>query len=135
VSVFIDTSALYALLSTDDPNHEPAHQTLRAVVDREVLITHNYIAVEAVSLVYARYGRAQVGPLRRLLDLAEVVWVEDHEHHAALDQLMVGRTKRGPSFVDLVSFDVMRRLDVPTAFAYDGDFVAQGFSMASPSES
>lgn len=134
MSVLVDTSALYALLSTDDPNHEPARQTLRAVVDREVLLTHNYVAVEAVSLVYARYGRTQVGPLRRLLDLVEVVWVEDDVHNAALDQLMGGRTKRGPSFVDLVSFDVMRRLDIDTAFAYDGDFAAQGFALASPSE-
>jgi predicted nucleic acid-binding protein len=135
MSVFIDTSALYALLSADDPNHESAHQTLRGVVDREVLLTHNYVAVEAVSRVYARYGRAQVAPLRSLLDLAEIVWVETAEHSAALDQLMIGRTKRGPSFVDLVSFDVMRRFDVETAFAYDGDFAAQGFSLASPLES
>lgn len=135
MSVLVDTSALYALLSIDDPNHESAQQTLRAVVDREVLLTHNYVAVEAVSLVYARYGRVQVGPLRRLLDLAETVWVEDDVHDAALDQLMGGRSKGGPSFVDLVSFQVMRRLDIDRAFAYDGDFVAQGFSLASPSES
>jgi predicted nucleic acid-binding protein len=33
------------------------------------------------------------------------------------------------TLVDLVSFEVMRRLQIETAFAFDRDFARQGFAL------
>jgi predicted nucleic acid-binding protein len=53
--------------------------------------------------------------------------VDEHIHARALSALLAaGRI----SFVDWVSFEVMRRLGVETAFSFDRDFAAQGFELA-----
>ncbi len=46
----------------------------------------------------------------------------DRDHERARDIL--------ESLVDAVSFEVMRRYDIDTAFAFDNDYVAEGFRLA-----
>ena len=45
MTVFVDTSALYALLSADDPMHRVAAGTFSTLATTE-LVTHNYVIVE-----------------------------------------------------------------------------------------
>jgi predicted nucleic acid-binding protein len=62
----------------------------------------------------------------RLLPAIDVVWVDEQTHARALSALLAaGRI----SFVDWVSFEVMRLLGIDTAFAFDRDFVRQGFAL------
>lgn len=47
MTVFVDTSALYALMDADDPNHDPASTYWRgALIGDESPVTHNYLVLE-----------------------------------------------------------------------------------------
>ncbi len=106
--------------------HEGAAAAMRALRG-ESLVTHNYILVEAAAITHRRLGG---GAARDLLeDLAPaltVLWVDEQTHQAAVSAFLAA-VRRRPSLVDWVSFEVMRRSEIETAFAFDRDFVAQGF--------
>lgn len=129
MTVLVDTSAFYALLSSRDPNHASARQTFEALLEREVLVTTNYVLVESISLVHGRHGRGPLRDLRALVEVCEPLWVDVETHDAAVERL-TRRGREGPSFVDLVSFEMMRDREIGVAFAYDGDFVREGFVLA-----
>jgi predicted nucleic acid-binding protein len=126
VKVFVDTSALLAILDEDDAHHAEAAATFRSLVARAELVTHNYIHVEAGALVGRRLGAAALDALTgRLLPAMTTMWIDEELHHAALAER--GGRAGGPSLVDEVSFVVLRRSGINEAFAFDGDFEAQGF--------
>ena len=56
MKVFVDTSALLAVLDAKDPNHDAATTMLEAVLQDHEPFTHNYIQVEAEQLVRRRLG-------------------------------------------------------------------------------
>jgi predicted nucleic acid-binding protein len=126
VKVFVDTSALLAILDEDDRFHREAAETFRALMAGTELVTHNYVEVEALSLARRRLGPGAVARLTdRLLPAMTTIWVDEPLHRAAL------AAHRGAgasvSLVDNVSFEVMRREGIDQAFAFDADFEAQGF--------
>ncbi len=50
--IFLDTSAIYAWTDRGDPRHAEARGRLEALLKRrETLLTHNYVLVEAMSLI------------------------------------------------------------------------------------
>ena len=55
MTIFVDTSALYALASADDPIHDTAADLFRGLADAE-LVTHNYVIVESSALIHRRLG-------------------------------------------------------------------------------
>jgi len=128
VTVLVDTSAFVGLLNTDDRRQD---QAVRALADLRAagtpLLTHEYVVVETISLVQRRLG---MGALRRFVDdllpLVEIEWVDPALHAEAREAMLAGG-QRGVSLVDWTSFLVMRRRGIETAFAFDDDFVAQGF--------
>lgn len=127
MAVFVDTSALYAFLDRDDARNASAVGYLGSLADTEPLLTHNYVVLETVALVQRRLG---VGALRALVEDVvpglEVRWVDEDVHRAAVSAMLAG-IRRRVSLVDWVSFEMMRRARVRTAFAFDRDFAAQGF--------
>jgi predicted nucleic acid-binding protein len=126
MTVFVDTSALLAVLNAKDPHHDEAKATLRAVLRGSGAFTHNYIHVEAEQLARRRLGAAAaVRLIEELLPALRTVWVDGATHDEAF-RAVVGRG-RSISVVDLVSFGVMRRMSVDTALAYDKDFDREGF--------
>lgn len=91
-------------------------------------MTHNYVVVEATTLVRNRLGVGAVRVLHdELLAPVQMTWVDEHVHAAGLAALLA-TPRSGPSFVDWVSFEVMRRLGIDTAFAFDRDFRRHGFA-------
>jgi predicted nucleic acid-binding protein len=85
------------------------------------------VHVETVALVQRRLGLEAVQSLARdLLPLMRTVWVDESIHQAALAALLA-EGRRPISLVDHVSFELMRRLGVATAFAFDEDFDSHGF--------
>jgi len=129
VTVLVDTSAFFALLDVDDDDRAPAAAALQQLrADDEPLLTHEYVVVETISLVQRRLG---MGALRRFVDdllpLVDVEWVDAALHAEAREAMLAGG-QRGISLVDWTSFLVMRRRGIATAFAFDDDFAAQGFS-------
>ena len=126
MTTFVDTSAFYAALDRDDANHAVSRSYLgehRGAAH----VTHNYVVVETTALLQNRLGMEAVRRFHGdLLPVVEVHWVSATAHDAALTALLPGG-ERTVSFVDHVSFQVMRGLGVRDAFAFDSDFVRAGF--------
>jgi predicted nucleic acid-binding protein len=127
--IFVDTSALLALLDRDDRFHATAVATLRGLATDDGLMSHEYVLVETTSLVQRRLGIAAV---RRFVDeflpLVEVAWI-DVALHAEAREALLAADRRTVSLVDWTSFLVMRRNGVRRAFTFDADFAAQGFEV------
>lgn len=129
MTTFVDTSAWYALIDSADPRHEAAADHWRTLLATEPLLTHNYVLVETTALVQRRLGIAAVDTLVNELSApASVVWVDADLHERAVTALLAAR-RRGVSLVDWTSFELMRRRAITSAFAFDEDFQAQGFTV------
>lgn len=128
MSVFVDTSALYALLDEGDGHHAEASDALRRLVGAE-LITHAFVVVETSALVGRRLPW---GATERLIDgLLPVIDVR-HVDADLFDRAMAtyrASASAGVSLVDHVTFALMRSLGIGRAFAYDEDFAREGFDL------
>jgi len=128
VIVFVDTSALIALLDEDDLRHREAVATFRWLAKNVTLVTHNYVEVEAVAVAERRFGAAAGHRLTDLIfPIIRTIWIDEQMHANALS---ARRTARGASLVDQISFAVMRSNAINTVFAYDADFESEGFELA-----
>jgi predicted nucleic acid-binding protein len=126
--VFADTSALLAVLDADEDNHERVTTSWQSLLSKNnVLLTHNYVLVETLALIQGRIGMTAVSAfVEDLLPVISLQWVDDKTHRASLSALLTA-SRRQISFVDCVSFQVMRDLGVKTAFTLDNHFKQQGF--------
>jgi predicted nucleic acid-binding protein len=88
----------------------------------EILVTHNYVVVEAAALVQRRLGTDAV---RVLLDAwlpaLSVVFVDETLHRRG-EAAYLGSLGRRVSLVDAVSFELVRDARLDRAFAFDDDF-------------
>lgn len=128
MSVFVDTSAVLALLNADDAKHSQVAAAWRALVGAEEgFVTSSYVLIESFALTQARLGLAAARALvSDFVPALEVVWVDETLHRAALSAwLIAGR--RDLSLVDCVSFEIMRRRSMPRALTLDRHFRQQGF--------
>jgi predicted nucleic acid-binding protein len=129
VTLFADTSGFYALLDVDENRHAAAREAWEHLLDRERLVTHSYVLAETSALIQRRAG-AQ--PLLRFHELVypvlDVIWVDEGLHLAAVERA-VRDGRRTVSLVDHASFEVMHRLGLRRAFAFDRDFLERGFEL------
>jgi len=126
--VFVDTSALYALLDEDDLHHTQAVEIL-ARLQGSQLVTHAYAQVEALSLVSKRFGwRGAERLLNTWFSVVEVEMVDSAVHQVALATFREAASTRF-SIVDRTSFAFMQANRLDTAFAFDPDFESAGFSL------
>ena len=129
MKVFVDTSALIALLDEDDHRHDDASAVFRSLADTVELVTHNYVHVEALAVATRRLGRGAGERLTdAILPIMSVEWVDQTLHREALAAHRIGTATA--SLVDQVSFALMRRLGIEIAFAFDPDFELAGFRQA-----
>lgn len=130
MSLFIDTSALYALLDGDDSRHADMVAAWRTVTDNgRILFTSNYVLVETFALVQRRLGLEAVHGLADVfVPLLQPVWVDEELHAAAVASLFTAAERR-LSLVDCASFELMRRLGLTDVLALDADFARQGFNL------
>ena len=129
-AVFVDTSALYALLDSDDQKHRAAKRAFDELASIEQhLMSSSYVFVETYALLHRGIGPEAVESMRDdIAPLVDVVWVDRTIHEAGLDILLQSK-KRKLSLVDCVSFEVMRRQSITMAFAYDKHFSEHGFDL------
>jgi predicted nucleic acid-binding protein len=128
VSVFIDTSALFALLDADDDHNARAVATFPSL-DRTELVTTSYVVVECTALVERRLGRDLARALLRdVLATTRIVWVDEPLHRAAASAYLAAR-RMDVSLVDYASFEVMRREKIARAFVFDRHFADAGFDV------
>ncbi len=127
--IFLDTSAIYAWADTADPNHRTAVRRLQAILESgEDLLTHNYVLVESIALLQARLGLAAASKLAKDSTTFVIEWVDGDLHASGIRELERSK-KRHVSLVDHISFLVMRRRHVATAFAFDPDFTSAEFQL------
>ena len=129
MSVFVDTSALYAVLDRDDRFHERAAATWRELVgpDGETLVTTAYVLVETVGLIRRRLGLAATRAfLESVQPVLEPIWPSGALHRKAQGRLL-REEGSGLSLVDCVSFEAMAVYDIHRAFAFDPQFAEAGF--------
>ena len=128
--VFVDTSALYALLVENDGNHRAARTAAPALRDSGAgLVTSSFVVLETVALLQARVGVAAVRIFYRdVLPILDVVWVGEELLHRAMAALLAS-SHRGVSLTDWSSFVLMREHGIAHAFAFDEDFTRQGFEL------
>lgn len=130
MTVFIDTSALLALIDADEARHVDARLIWKRLVGSDVpIVTTNYVLVETYALTQRRLGSAAVRALTDdLLPVVDVEWIGRELHEKAVSAL-IAASRRELSLVDAVSFEAMRQRGLDRAFAFDRHFEEAGFSL------
>lgn len=127
---FVDTSAFFALLDRDDANHKNARTAWAQILNPEhILVTSNYVLVETFALLQSRIGLNAVrGFQEDILPLINIEFVASGTHRAGVASLL-SAARRNLSFVDCVSFEVMRTQGIRSSFTFDPHFKEQGFTV------
>jgi len=129
MTVFIDTSAFYAVFDRDDSNHSEAKNVwTRLIHEAATFLTSNYVLVETAALLQHRLGMAAVRVFQEeVVPLLEIDWISEERHRSAMEALLAAGRKK-LSLVDCVSFQTMRENGVRSAFCFDAHFREQGFT-------
>jgi len=133
-SVFVDTSAFYALADRTDLRHSSAKRFVE--LNTELLVTSNLVIHETITLIRTRLGHAAAVKFgRRLFDehITPVLWVTPRDEREAWATFQRYRDKQF-SFTDCSSFALMQRHGIPSAFAFDEDFRQIGRWVVYPTE-
>ena len=125
----LDTSAIYALISSSDKFHAEAIDVYLHLIDGgDDLRTTSYVLVEVSALVHRRLG---FQPLKDIFDsisgVLDIYWVDRSTHEEAWRR-MVDRGGAKLSFVDwsiIVAAEHIRS----TIFTFDQEFARQGLSV------
>ena len=125
--IFVDTSALYALMDANDRNHERASAAWAQWLDQPIhLATSNYVLLESTALIQHRLGmqaarefHEELGPVLRLH------WINAEIHAAAL-KMVIAVGQRDFSLVDATNVEWMQRLGARTIFAFDHHYLERG---------
>ena len=128
--VFVDTSALYALLVRGDDNHQAALDTaLSLQTTGASLATSSFVVLETVALLQARVGVDAVRAFYLdMLPLMEIVWIDSGLLDRAMRALLAASSRR-ISLTDWTSITLMQERGWSQAFAFDEDFARQGLDV------
>ncbi len=128
MTVFIDTSAFYAVLCSDDPNHKRAKKVWTYLLNqREILVCNNYVLVETFALLQNRLGIDVIRAFEKdAIPWLKVEWINKSHHQDAVTSLLTAG-RRNLSLVDCACFGTMHRQDIQTAFTFDAHFAEQSF--------
>jgi predicted nucleic acid-binding protein len=130
MSVFVDTSAFYALLDADDEHHRKAAGVWQEIIDSgQDAVASNYILVETFALIQSRLGLEAVrGFQDDIVPVLNVEFITPELHRLGIAALLAA-SRKGLSLVDCVSFEVMRELGIKAAFAFDPHYREYGFTV------
>jgi predicted nucleic acid-binding protein len=128
VICFVDTSAIIAVTDPNDLNHVLASRLwTELLATRSTLLTTNYVVVETTALMHARRGLPIVRRfVSDIVPVLAVEWIGPEIHEKALSAVLAGG-RGGPSLVDSVSFEVMKRHELTVALSFDRHFDDQGY--------
>lgn len=127
--MFLDTSFLYALADAKDADHQRAKRLFQTALEKhEEVCTHNYVIVESGALIHRRLGFTLAKKFLSEASLFPTIWVDKFIHDEARELFSL-RAKRKVSFVDCVSFALMKQKEIGIALAFDDDFRKEGFEL------
>jgi uncharacterized protein len=130
MNIFLDTSALLAVLNANDRFHLPARDEWRKVLSSDTdLFTSNYIVLETSILLQHCHGIEAVRLFfGDIMPVVNVLWVDEVIHTQATSALLVAN-RRDLSLGDCTSFEILRKNGLDTVFTFDPHFQEQGFNV------
>lgn len=128
--VLFDTSGFFALMNVSDPAHPKAKQWVTAQRERMRPLTTQWIIGETCTLLVARKRPFLVGRFLDYLAQSAALLVLNPDEALLTDAkaLIRRQAEQGYSFVDCLSFCVMRERGVMHALTTDEHFRKAGFS-------
>lgn len=129
--IFVDTSAWFALKDPKDRFHDEAVVFYDEIATGKhgSLLVSDYILDETATLLMDVKGKEVAATfLNEALGSKSVrlVWVDPQLFYQALNTFK-SRSERQWSFTDCTSFELMHRLKIKGAFAFDRHFDEAGF--------
>ncbi len=133
MSVFLDTSGLYALLVRTEERHTEVIRAFRnALEEGRPLWATSYVVVETAALLQHRLGLAPVRDfLEHLLPVMSVEWVSEALHRKGTERLL-RENRRRLSLVDCVSVEFIRSQGIRDVMALDPYFAEAGLRLLPP---
>jgi predicted nucleic acid-binding protein len=123
VDIYVDTSAFYSLADRGDRHHDEAVDVYREHAGRDRFLTSELVLAESWLLLQGRLGQpAALDWLAGIqTGIVQVIPTQDSDLEAAY---YIARRywDEGMSLVDCVSFTLMERLKIETAFAFGRAF-------------
>lgn len=128
--IFVDTSALYALLDADDRYHPVARSAWTEWIEQPIsFVCSNYVLLESLTLIQRRLGvDAAQRFVAEMVPVFRLRWIKLAIHIAALSAWIAAR-RWDVSLVDYTSFELMRQTGIRTVFTFDRHFAEQGFEV------
>lgn len=128
MTVFVDTSAFIAILNKDDEHHSEAKDLwINLISSDTVLVSNNYVVLESFAVMQRKLGMESARVFQEdILPLINIEWINDSIHEAGISAFLTA-SRKNLSLVDCISFEIMRRHSIKTAFAFDPHFGEQGF--------
>ena len=128
--IFVDTSALYALISTQDQDSRLAVKAWEDALERkDILYTNNYVLVECFALIQSRLGLQFVRALQtNIVPFLQIDWIGEQQHLSSVNDVFTAN-RRHLSLVDCSCFETLRRLEIENVFTFDEHFQEQGFKV------
>ena len=125
--VFVDTSAIYALLVEDDECHQAARVAASSLHELGTnLVTSSFVVLETVSLLQARIGVEAVRVFYAdILPLLHVLYMDEGLLHRSMEALLAASERR-VSLTDWTSITLMQDQGIALSFAFDEDLARHG---------
>ncbi len=123
MNIFVDTGAFYALADKSDTHHANAAAFYASSYGQHRLYTSDYVLIESWLLIRNKLGRPAAMTFWQTIRKGVVALLPcipaDLEHAW---QICEQYADQDFSLVDAVSFAIMERLSMSTAFAFDRHF-------------
>lgn len=130
-SIFVDTSAYFAVTDTRQANHPIALAIARRLAaEHRPMVTSNFVLAETHALLVNRIGHRIALNVLQELDHSQsltVVRVSAADEDRAR-QILVQYHDKPFSLTDTTSFAIMERLKIGQVFTFDRDFAQFGFA-------
>ena len=135
MSIFIDTSGLYALLVGSESLHAGALRVFRQEVEAgTTLWVTSYVLLESYALLQHRIGLEPVRDLQQvLLPMFSVEWVTASLHQRGVRRLL-REDRRRLSLVDCVSLELMKQRGLCRVLGSDRHFAEAGHDLLPTSD-
>lgn len=133
-AVFVDTSAWIMLLNKSEELHEDASSIYNNLLEGVFLVTSNMVVGETYTWLRKKVGFAPafryLSALERKEKLGQIaIMYSDALLEKEAVNILEQFKDQDFSFMDAVSFTLMRKNGVRKAFAYDRHFQVAGFKL------